>query len=134
MFYKIRLSSHLYFLIQKSTTTYETGQGKLVRIRHCSATVWGALSWQVRHEDMRSEELSQSACLFLLQETWLVQSQGHGLTARSRACKTCERRSASQKNEKNVRLPKSTAWEKPRSRASLRDQTYDFPENRKAIE
>ena len=29
---------------------------------------------------MRSEELSQSACLFLLQETWLVQSQGHGLT------------------------------------------------------
>lgn len=83
---------------------------------------------------MRSEELSQSACLFLLQETWLVQSQGHGLTARSRACKKCERRSASQKNEKNVRLQKSTAWEKPRSRASLRDQTYDFPENRKAIE
>ena len=105
-----------------------------MRIRHCSATVWGALSWQVRHEDMRSEELSQSACLFLLQETWLVQSQGHGLTARSRACKKCERRSASQRNEKNVRLQKSTAWEKPRSRAALRDQTYDFPENRKAIE
>lgn len=103
-----------------------------MRIRHCSATVWGALSWQVRHEDMRSEELSQSACLFLLQETWLVQSQGHGLTARSRACKKCERRSASQRNEKNVRLQKSTAWEKPRSRASLRDQTYDFPEKRKS--
>ena len=64
----------------------------------------------------------------------LVQSQGHGLTARSRACKKCERRSASQRNEKNVRLQKSTAWEKRRSRASLRDQTYDFPENRKAIE
>ena len=62
-----------------------------MRIQHCSATVWGALSWQVRHEDMRSEELSQSACLFLLQETWLVQSQGHGLTARSRACKKCEK-------------------------------------------
>lgn len=78
---------------------------------------------------------TQSECLPVsTAETWLVQSQGHGLTARSRVCKTCERRSASQKNEKNVRLPKSTAWEKPRSRASLRDQTYDFPENRKAIE
>lgn len=59
--------------------------------------------------------------------TWVV-------TARSRACKKCERRSASQRNEKNVRLQKSTAGEKLRSRASLREQTYDFPENRKAIE
>lgn len=105
-----------------------------MRIQHCSATVWGALSWQVRHEDMRSEELSQSACLFLLQETWLVQSQGHGLTLEGVLAKSVKRRSASQKNEKNVRLQKSTAWEKPRSSASLRDQTYDFPENRKAIE
>lgn len=48
--------------------------------------------------------------------------------------KSVKRRSASQRNEKNVRLQKSIAWEKPRSRASLRDQTYDFPENRKAIE
>lgn len=48
--------------------------------------------------------------------------------------KSVKRRSASQRNEKNVQLQKSTAWEKPRSRASLRDQTYDFPENRKAIE
>lgn len=79
---------------------------------------------------------TQSECLPVSTAGNLARSKSgtRVVTARNRACKTCERRSASQKNEKNVRLPKSTAWEKPRSRASLRDQTYDFPENRKAIE
>ena len=105
-----------------------------MRIRHCSATVWGALSWQVRHEDMRSEELSQSACLFLLQETWLVQSQGHGLTARSRACKKCEKAQRLTKKWKECTASKEHCLGETSSRASLLDQTYDFPENRKAIE
>ncbi len=78
---------------------------------------------------------TQSECLPVSTAGNLARSKsGTWVDSRSRACKTCERRSASQRNEKNVRLQKSIAWEKPRSRASLRDQTYDFPENRKAIE
>lgn len=78
---------------------------------------------------------TQSECLPVSTAGNLTRSKsGTWVDSRSRACKKCERRSASQRNEKNVRLQKSTAWEKPRSRASLRDQTYDFPENRKAIE
>lgn len=78
---------------------------------------------------------TQSECLPVSTAGNLARSKsGTWVDSRSRACKTCERRSASQRNEQNVRLQKSIAWEKPRSRASLRDQTYDFPENRKAIE
>ena len=83
---------------------------------------------------MRSEELSQSACLFLLQETWLVQSQGHGLTARSRACKKCEKAQRLTKKWKECTASKEHCLGETSSRASLLDQTYDFPENRKAIE
>lgn len=78
---------------------------------------------------------TQSECLPVSTAGNLARSKsGTWVDSRSRACKTCERRSASQRNEKNVRLQKSTAWKKPRSSASLRDQTYNFPENRKAIE
>lgn len=57
---------------------------------------------------------TQSECLPVSTAGNLARSKSGTWVDSSKPClKKCERRSASQKNEKNVRLQKSTAWEKP---------------------